>query len=832
MIRKLTTVSFILLFFYTAVSAQFPGVGARFGVDGGLFSGILEFPVGTVSPTDDWFKGSGDGLGVIDESVAATISLLLQNNTNPVFEVRMSQPASSVIDGQIWIDAIYARDNFGGTGHTDPTSYTQASKNGQDPAAWATGPSNVLGKNDLIDVAGHMRRDGPTLEDGDLWFFGLAIIAEPGGSAYLDFEFFNEEISFTPGVGFSSGGPQLGHTAFQFDKTDPNNWKISKVGDFIFSTDVSSSGLDRVDMRIWVSRSDYNTIRSSSMSNLEFEFTSDFDGAYNGAPYGYAKIEPKSSNFGQVNTSLTDAPPWGHRGTKSNVYRTTIGSMALIEMGVNLTEFGIDHISVEGLDECAFPINTYLVKTRASQSFTAQLKDFAGPYGWGRPKTNAVIVGVTELSCQNPITTLSADPVREDASYLWSTTDGNIIGSVTSTTIEVDRPGTYRLEMFVLLDEVDGGCPADADEVVVGYDEDFPFFESVTAIPSVSCSGEDGSINLSFSGGTAPYSFLWSNSETSQNIVGLEPGTYSVTITDANTCTITTSATVSESVPKTITPTLTHVDCFGRRNGSISLEVEGNGPFTYQWSTGSVSKNISNLGAGSYTVIITDADGCSTERTYTITQPAAITRSISATNSTNNEIPGNGSIVLTVDGGTSPYEYDWTVERDGVVTSSFSTDKDLNNLFRGKYTVVITDQNGCTATISANIWEPEICDDGIDNSGNGLVDCQDPVCVPAPPDLIAADPDENPCIGEVITYSVTNDPALSGYVWTVPDGAAILSGQGTHSVDVEWITTEGGQVCVKADNFGCLSTAICITVKPDDVPARPNEIIIENKESI
>ncbi len=816
----------ITLLCFTAVTksfAQNAGAGSGFAVDGALYSGIQKFPTQILDDTDDWFLGD-NGLGVIEETDSASIRTLLLGGGNPVFEARMSQLQNSVVDGQIWIDAVYARDHFGGTGFTDPTSFTQASKNGQDPASWHVGPANVLGKNDIIDVAGHMRRDGGSLEEGNLWFFGLVILAEPGGSSYLDFEFFNESVTYTPGTGLSSGGPQLGHTSFQFAKTG-SNWSITKVGDFIFSTDISASGLDVVEMRIWVSRANYNDIIADGHQGLDFTFSGEFDGAFNNAPFGYAKIEPKSSNFGQTNTSVTEAPPWGHRGTKAHTYNTEIAPLSIIEMGVNLTEFGIDHISIEGADECNFPLNTFLVKTRASASFTAQLKDFAGPFEWGRTNVNAIILGNTVLSCLDPVTTLAADPVREDAAYLWSTTDGEIIGSVTSTSIEVSKPGTYRLDMFVFLDDVEGGCAADSDEVVVGFDPNNPFFESVNAVPSVSCSGDDGSINLSFSGGTAPYFFLWSNGATTQNITGLEPDTYSVTITDTNGCETSTQATVEEAIPIVITPTITHVDCFGRRNGSISLSVTGNGPFTYQWSTGSVSQNISNLGAGDYTITVTDADGCSKVETFTVNQPSAINRNIATTNATTNDDPGDGTITLTVSGGTPSYSFLWSKERDEVITPNFSTDQNLTNLRRGKYTVLITDANGCTTTASANIWEPEICDDGIDNSGNGLVDCDDPVCTPDPADAISTS-DPSPCVFDEITYSVT-DTGLE-YLWTIPPNADIIGGQGTNAILVIWNTTAGGQICVQTKSFDCLSDPVCIDVDVDDVPPGAQEIIIEN----
>ncbi len=827
-IRKMLGYSvFIQLLFVTSILNAQPvtGVGAGFGVDGGLYTGYLEYPLPAVTQsTDDWFKGTGSGVGVIDESDTLTIRALLQGAGDPLFIARMSHPQSSVNNGRIWIDALYARDNFGGTGFTDATAYTTASKNGQDPAVWSGGTANVLGKNDIIDVAGHMRRDGESLETGNLWFYGLAVIAEPGGASYLDFEFFNEEVTYSAATGFTSGGTDMGHTAFDFSV----DWKISKVGDFIFSTDVTSSGMETVDMRIWVSYVDFNYISNNATPNLDFDFTGDFDGPYNGSPYGYAKILPKSSNFGQTNSTLAEAPPWGHKGTKFNLYSSSsLGEYAVMEMGVNLTEFGIDHVSIEGVDACDFPINTFLIKTRSSASFTAQLKDFGGPYEWGRTTIDAIIIGETVLSCLNPNTILAADPIRNDATYSWSTNDGTIDGPMDTTHIHVTGPGTYRLDMWVLLDDVPGGCKADYAEKVVGYDPSKPFFQDIEASSTFACNGSNGSITLTFSGGNPPYTYLWSNGATTQNLSNLSSGTYTVTISDTEGCEISDSAEVYNPTPMSITPTSTNLTCYGEPIGSVSLSVTGSTPFTYAWSTGGISSNITSLSAGTYTVTITDKDNCSSIESYTITQPSAITKSIVKVDATNNDDPGNGSITLTVGGGTSPFTFNWAKNKDAVITNPYAATQNLSLLTRGIYTVTITDDNSCSTTISASIYEPEICNDGKDNDGDGLTDCDDGICIPAAPGLITAS-DDSPCVSDVITYSVVNNPALTGYTWTAPSNATINSGQGSHSISLTWNSDLAGQLCVKANALGCYSTPVCKTVNPAKTPDGAQEIDIIN----
>jgi hypothetical protein len=192
------------------------------------------------------------------------------------------------------------------------------------------------------------------------------------------------------------------------------------------------------------------------------------------------------------------------------------------------------------------------------------------------------------------------------------------------------------------------------------------------------------------------------------------------------------------------------------------------------------------------------------------------------TNDSNNDpAVGNGSIDLTVSGGTSPYTYAWT----GPTTYTANT-QDISSLKYGQYSVTITDSKGCTTTNSAFIYEPEICNDGIDNDGNGLTDCDDPVCKPTNPGTIT--PSVNPpCINSNVTYTVVDNP-LVDYVWTVPAGSTIVSGQGTNSITVQWQTTQGGNICVKADNVGCLSTPSCILISPVAAPSTPGSVIFSN----
>lgn len=802
-------------------------VAGNFGIDAGLYSDLLEFGDhgGASAPgTNDWFQTTGGtGVGVIDETEAAAILSLLQAGGNPSFEVDQNFNLTSVVNGQILIDAIWARDEFGGTGYTDPTSFATASKNGEDPAIWDPGESNVLGKVDLIDIAGHMWRAGSTLAD-DLWFFGLINIAEPGGSSYMDFEFFMQELTYDASTGFSSGGPQLGHTAFVFD----GSGNITKVGDIILNISLINGGETAdAEVRIWVSRDDYDNMTPASGS---FTWGTEFDGPYTGSPYGYASIVTSSSDAcGVINPdgSSTPAAPWGTLGTKSNVWSANYAGLSVVELGINLSNLGVDHASLVGLDQCDYPIKSFIVKSRSSAAFTASLKDFAGPFSWGGASIGTEIVGSPLLSCDNPIVTLQSDPVRTDVTYLWTTVDGNILTDPTLASINVDEPGTY-----VLSTNLDAtGCDIEDVEIEVGYDPAKPFFTETTVETTTSCSGNDGSINITVNGGTPPFSYDWDNDgledpdDDSQDLSGLSGGTYEVIITDALNCTTSATAIVDSRTATNISLSGTNLDCYNDGTGAIDATVTGASPFSYSWSNGIISEDLNGLDAGSYTLTTTDADGCAETESITITSPSEISLSISITDESD---PDNddGEIDLSVSGGTPTYTYDW--DNDGLDDPDDDS-QDLTGLSSGTYTVIVTDDNGCTATISATILEPEICDDGIDNDGDGLTDCFDPDCTPGNPGAISASA-SSVCVGDVgVTYTIVDIGAPS-YTWTVPDGASITAGQGTNEITVSWVSNIGGQICVMTNNVGCTSSASsCIDIDLSETPATPDNINVDGQ---
>ena len=216
---------------------------------------------------------------------------------------------------------------------------------------------------------------------------------------------------------------------------------------------------------------------------------------------------------------------------------------------------------------------------------------------------------------------------------------------------------------------------------------------------SVSCFGStNGTATISANGGTAPYTYSWSNGNSGPNASGLPAGTVTVTVTDALGCTSVKTLTLTQPTAIVLSDSKVNVSCFGGANASIDLTVAGGVPtYTYLWSNGATTQDLSGLSAGTYTVTVTDLNGCSQVRTIVITQPAA---ALTATETHVNILcfgQTTGSINLTPTGGTTPYSYSW---------SNGANTQDLTNIGSGTYTVLVTDALGCTFTLTVILTQP------------------------------------------------------------------------------------------------------------------------------
>ncbi len=234
------------------------------------------------------------------------------------------------------------------------------------------------------------------------------------------------------------------------------------------------------------------------------------------------------------------------------------------------------------------------------------------------------------------------------------------------------------------------------------------------------CGDNNGTADITVTGGTSPYTFLWSTGSMDEDPDDFGAGSYNVIVSDANGCTEIHAISIDAPGAPDVSLSPADASCNGDADGGINVTVtDGIPPFTYSWSTGDVTEDLTSVIAGDYVLTITDFDGCTTIYNETVGQPAELTASSLGPNNVSCNGGSNGSISLDVLGGTMPYSFDWDNGAADV--------QDPNNLVAGTYNVTVTDANGCTALSSAILTEPEAldltaiptdanCNNGVDGS--------------------------------------------------------------------------------------------------------------------
>jgi Secretion system C-terminal sorting domain len=455
-----------VVFFSVIVSAQIttPIIKAAFGVDADLrtnfFNGFVQ------SGNDDWFNNgtAGTGFSVIDTIGAAAVVAGYLSDASP-WKKRMaplyrsmSRPQFTVVNNRLWLDAIFVRDYHG----NDSSVYTAGSdKNGMSPVDWTGGIQSIPDKNDILDVFMHVRRAGPTTTDS-LWMFGGISLDNTTGNRYFDFEMYQTDIYYDRATAkFYGYGPDAGHTSWQFDAAG----NIAKPGDIIFTGQYQSSTLTNIEARIWIDRA------SLSIVPAQFVWSGQFDGANTGSQFGYASILPKTAGAfytGLGSGNNTWAGPF-QLVLQDNSLSVNYAKDQFMEFSVNLTKLGLDPVSLLGGDVCGSPFNRLVVKTRASSSFTAELKDFVAPIDlFLAPRANItpeipVFCGLSDTATSDIYVT---NP-HPTSVYTWSTIGGNITYTAPSGTwIQVNQPGTYIVTQRLM-----AGCsPYATDTVTITRD--------------------------------------------------------------------------------------------------------------------------------------------------------------------------------------------------------------------------------------------------------------------------------------------------------------------------------------------------------------------------
>ncbi|MCP4121547.1 MAG: T9SS type A sorting domain-containing protein, partial [Bacteroidetes bacterium] len=290
------------------------------------------------------------------------------------------------------------------------------------------------------------------------------------------------------------------------------------------------------------------------------------------------------------------------------------------------------------------------------------------------------------------------------------------------------------------------------------------------------CQGENtGTATADISGGTPPYTYTWSNGSTTPSVTDLEAGEYWLMIMDANYCTLVKSFEITESEGLTIEINSTNVLCGETNTGVATANViGGTPPYTYAWNTGASTQTISDLPPGTYTVVVSDANGCGDFEMVTITEVGDVAIQINADQiscfGTN-----DGVVSALVSGGTPPYDYLWNT---GAVSST------LTNLESGAYSVTVTDVNNCSSSAMATLLQPASVN--ISLSGTSVS-----------------------CYGYSdgsASVSVSGGTPPYNYLWSSGQTTPLITG-----------LTAGVYEIIITDNSGCISSANFTILQPQEL---------------
>lgn len=388
-----------------------------------------------------------------------------------------------------------------------------------------------------------------------------------------------------------------------------------------------------------------------------------------------------------------------------------------------------------------------------------------------------------------------------DYSFAWTSTDGSGLDATAQDQTGLGG-GTYTL---VVTDN--NGCTATEEWTLTAPDE----FDVTWTSEDPDCNDANGdpngSVTVNVTGGTSEYTYLWSTTDGSGLVAdagdqsGLAAGTYTLQVTDSKGCIIEKDVTLE--APTAILVDLSKVDptCNadnGTSDGSIDITVSGgSGSYTYAWTsdggTGldATASNQSGLGTGTYTVEVTDVNGCSATAEITLDGPDAIIVDASTEDPSCGGVQ-DGSITLDdVSGGDGSFTYNWnTINGSGVTTTAQSQ----SELGAGTYMLTITDGTGCSATFEWELSSPEAIVVSVD-------DQQDPDCHPS-----------NGPENGTITVSVTGGDGTFSYAWTSDNDATLVDDVATQS------NLPGGEyTVVVTDGSGCSAEQVVTLTPAQDI---------------
>ncbi len=326
-------------------------------------------------------------------------------------------------------------------------------------------------------------------------------------------------------------------------------------------------------------------------------------------------------------------------------------------------------------------------------SYSVLVTDFNGCTASGNVTVGAATAVIIDIISYNDITcfgendgaiTISASGGAPPYSPAWTNS------SVTGFSASNLPPGPISVTVF----DNTGTCNTTRAFNII---EPPLLTSTINAVRDVNCNGgSDGAIDLGVAGGTIPYNYNWTGGTTGEDLLNATAGNYSVTVTDANGCTVENSQTLSE--PTAISALISSTDggCEGDSIGSADLSVSGGvPPYVYFWSNFATTQDINNVPGGTYIAVITDASNCVEVASVTIEELPALTVQTSVTRPSC--VGEEDGIIRLNASGAPPYSYVWF---DG------STNSEIENIPAGSYNVTVTDNNDCENIVTILVDEP------------------------------------------------------------------------------------------------------------------------------